>query len=336
MLNLTNCTEGAFKLVEMAAQSVGTGGLDTYSPTDRTGGVARLGRQAGERAVQVAAAAGRQVLAIFAAGSPPLPSGASSAPSCSGSGEGSPQDVCPTCGAASKSIGDRKAELLTAEDLPDEDEKAAGKGGTEESDAFGDGSAQVREKLSNISDSVRTILENLGEDPERDGLLKTPMRVAKALWEMTSGYRANIDEIINGAMFEVDKETSKGSSGDMVVMRSIGFVSMCEHHMLPFYGTADIAYLPGERVLGLSKFARATEVFARRLQVQERLTREIADTVASKTGSSAVAVRVKAEHMCMRARGVRDACSDTVTITTRGRFQTDNQLRNEFFQQVKT
>jgi GTP cyclohydrolase I len=148
-----------------------------------------------------------------------------------------------------------------------------------------------------MMESVKVLLEGVGEDPDREGLLDTPKRVAKMLREVTSGYDVNLDAVINGAMFSE-------SYGAPVVVRDITFYSLCEHHMLPFYGRAHVAYLPGERVVGLSKIPRVVEVFARRLQVQERLTHQIADFLNTKLEPQGIAVALEGTHFCAIMRGV--------------------------------
>ncbi|HZF67196.1 MAG TPA: GTP cyclohydrolase I FolE [Gemmatirosa sp.] len=170
---------------------------------------------------------------------------------------------------------------------------------------------------------VRTQLELLGEDPTRDGLLKTPGRVAKAMAWLTRGYEMTARDVIGDALFEVD-------SDGMVMVRDIELYSMCEHHMLPFFGKAHIAYIPNGRVVGLSKLARVVEVYARRLQVQERLTEEVAQALEDVLQPKGVGVVVEAAHMCMMMRGVEKQNSATVTSALRGLFKTDGRTRDEF------
>nr|WP_260525852.1 GTP cyclohydrolase I FolE [Gemmatirosa kalamazoonensis] len=170
---------------------------------------------------------------------------------------------------------------------------------------------------------VRRQLELLGEDPERDGLLKTPERVAKSLTWLTRGYSLNVHDAIGDALFEVDSES-------MVMVRDIELYSLCEHHMLPFFGKAHIAYLPNGKVVGLSKLARVVEVFSRRLQVQERLTEEIADALEDVLRPAGVGVVIEAVHLCMMMRGVEKQNSQTITSALRGAFRDDGRTRDEF------
>ncbi len=170
--------------------------------------------------------------------------------------------------------------------------------------------------------ATRTILEEIGEDPDRVGLWRTPHRVARA-WEfLTSGYDANIDKILNGAIFEEQYD-------EMVVVKDIDFFSMCEHHLLPFYGRVHIAYIPNGKIVGLSKLPRMVEVFARRLQVQERMTRQIADTIVQYLDPTGVAVICEARHLCMMMRGVQKQNSITTTSAMLGAFK-QPQTRAEF------
>ncbi len=170
---------------------------------------------------------------------------------------------------------------------------------------------------------VRRQLALLGEDPERDGLLNTPKRVAKAMAWLTRGYEIDVRDVIGDALFEVDSE-------GMVMVRDIELYSLCEHHMLPFYGKAHIAYIPNGKVVGLSKLARVVEVYARRLQVQERLTEEIAGALDDVLRPQGVGVVVEAAHMCMMMRGVEKQNSATVTSALRGQFKDDGRTRDEF------
>ncbi len=170
---------------------------------------------------------------------------------------------------------------------------------------------------------VRRQLELLGEDPERDGLLKTPSRVAKSMAWLTRGYEMNVRDVIGDALFEVDSE-------GMVMVRDIELYSLCEHHLLPFYGKAHIAYIPNGRVVGLSKLARVVEVFARRLQVQERLTEQVALALEETLQPKGVGVVIEAAHLCMMMRGVEKQNSMTVTSALRGAFKEDGRTRDEF------
>ena len=175
---------------------------------------------------------------------------------------------------------------------------------------------------------IEQMLVRVGEDPDRDGLVRTPLRVAKAMDFLTSGYRTELDEVINEAVFEDDGQ-------EMVIVRDIEFYSLCEHHMLPFYGKMHIAYIPDGKIIGLSKLARITDLFARRLQVQERLTNQIADALVEILQPKGVAVSADAAHFCMMMRGVQKQGSTTLTSAMRGVFQTDDSLRREFMQSVR-
>ena len=167
------------------------------------------------------------------------------------------------------------------------------------------------------------ILVELGENAEREGLQKTPHRVAEAMKFMTSGNNQNLESVVNGAIF--NEETD-----DMVIVREIEFFSTCEHHLLPFFGHANIAYIPDGKIIGLSKLARITDMFARRLQVQERLTVQIANAVQEILKPKGVAVVIEAKHLCMMARGVEKKSSDMVTSHVLGCFRTDRATRSEF------
>ncbi len=174
-----------------------------------------------------------------------------------------------------------------------------------------------------IEESVRTILKEIGEDINRAGLIRTPHRVAKAYDFLTQGYRKNIDDVLNGAIFEVKYD-------EMVIVKDIDFYSMCEHHLLPFFGKAHIAYIPDGKIVGLSKLPRIVDVFARRLQVQERMTQEIADTINKFLTPKGVAVVIEAYHMCMMMRGVQKQNSITTTSAMHGVFADDTRTRAEF------
>jgi len=170
---------------------------------------------------------------------------------------------------------------------------------------------------------MRSVLVELGEDPTREGLAQTPLRVDKALRFLTSGYEQDIDAVINNALFTVDYS-------EMVIVKDIDFYSLCEHHLLPFFGRCHVAYLPRDKVIGLSKLPRIVEVFSRRLQVQERLTNQIAETIEDKLAPLGVAVVVEASHLCMRMRGVQKQNSTAMTSAMRGVFRTDARTRMEF------
>jgi GTP cyclohydrolase I len=176
---------------------------------------------------------------------------------------------------------------------------------------------------SRLEEIYAALLEEVGEDPEREGLIKTPHRAAEAMRYITKGYREDLNEIVNGAVFHEE-------SDDMVIVRDIEFFSMCEHHLFPFFGHANIAYIPDGKIIGLSKLARITDMFARRLQVQERMTVQIADAVQEILQPRGVAVVLEAKHLCMMARGVEKKSSDMVTSHVLGVFRTDRGTRSEF------
>ena len=174
-----------------------------------------------------------------------------------------------------------------------------------------------------IEQATRNILESLGEDPSRDGLLATPRRVAKSLRFLTGGYRHDVDRVLNGALFDVCYD-------EMVIVKDIEVFSLCEHHLLPFFGRCHVAYIPSNKVIGLSKLPRLVDVFARRLQVQERLTTEIAYTIMDKIRPLGVGVVIEAKHLCMIMRGVEKQNSVAVTSTMLGSFRDDRRTREEF------
>ncbi|XP_055372698.1 GTP cyclohydrolase 1-like [Condylostylus longicornis] len=181
--------------------------------------------------------------------------------------------------------------------------------------------------LPEMSRSYRLLLSSLGEDPDRQGLLKTPERAAKAMLFFTKGYDQNLEEVLNGAIFDEDHD-------EMVVVKDIEFFSMCEHHLVPFYGSVSIGYLPCNKILGLSKLARIVEIFSRRLQVQERLSKQIAVAVTKAVQPAGVAVIIEGVHMCMVMRGVQKINSKTVTSTMLGVFRDDPKTREEFLNLV--
>jgi GTP cyclohydrolase I len=170
---------------------------------------------------------------------------------------------------------------------------------------------------------VEGLLRHVGEDPAREGLVRTPLRVAKSLRDLTSGYDLDADQVLKGAMFESDTD-------EMVVVKDIELYSLCEHHMLPFFGRAHVAYLPRNKIVGLSKLARVVDVFARRLQVQERLTTQIATAIQEALNPLGVGVLVEAQHLCMMMRGVSKQNSSTVTSCMLGQFRKDEKTRSEF------
>ncbi len=184
-------------------------------------------------------------------------------------------------------------------------------------------SSLFRNTERTLPDLVKNILIHLGEDPFREGLAKTPARVAKSLRELTSGYHVDIDRLINGALFDV-------TYSEMVVVKDIDFYSLCEHHLLPFFGRCHVAYIPDGKVLGLSKIPRIVEVFSRRLQVQERLTSQIAEIMQAKINPLGVAVVMEARHLCMEMRGAQSKNSPTMTSAMVGAFRKDPRTREEF------
>ena len=172
------------------------------------------------------------------------------------------------------------------------------------------------------------ILENLGEDPSRQGLVKTPHRAAKAMEFLTSGYHQSVDEILNRAIFDEDYD-------EMVIVKEIEFYSLCEHHILPFWGKCHVGYLPRKRIVGLSKIPRIVDMFSRRLQVQERLTREIAETLENALDPRGVAVVMEGRHLCMMARGVEKQAPVMTTNVMRGTFREDSATRAEFLRCIQ-
>ena len=179
-----------------------------------------------------------------------------------------------------------------------------------------------------MQEIIRQLLAELGEDPSREGLLDTPKRVEKALKFLTSGYAADVDATLNNALFSVDYN-------EMVIVRDIDFYSLCEHHLLPFFGKCHVAYIPQGRVLGLSKIPRLVDIFARRLQIQERLTNQIAETLREKVDPLGVAVVMEATHLCMSMRGVEKQNSFAATSAMLGVFREDARTRMEFLELIK-
>ena len=178
-----------------------------------------------------------------------------------------------------------------------------------------------------LPQQYRDILVGLGEDPEREGLLDTPKRAAKAMQYLCHGYTQSLDEIVNGALFASDND-------EMVIVQDIELYSLCEHHLLPFIGKAHVAYIPTGKVLGLSKIARVVDMFARRLQIQENLTRQIAESIQSVTQAAGVAVVIEAKHMCMMMRGVEKQNSSMITSVMLGEFRENAATRSEFLSLV--
>src|SRR6266508_6582884 len=179
-----------------------------------------------------------------------------------------------------------------------------------------------------MQDLIRKLLADLGEDPSREGLRDTPKRVEKAYKFLTSGYDANIDQILNNALFTVDYS-------EMVIVKDIDFYSLCEHHLLPFFGKCHVAYIPRKRVIGLSKIPRLVDVFARRLQIQERMTNQIAETIREKIDPLGVAVVCEATHLCMSMRGIQKQNSFAVTSAMLGSFRDNARTRSEFLELIK-
>ena len=174
-----------------------------------------------------------------------------------------------------------------------------------------------------IAGHIEEILRLLGEDPQREGLLKTPVRAAKALYFATSGYKSNPEEVVGDALFTAP-------SDGQVIIKDIEFYSFCEHHILPFFGRVSVGYVPGSKILGLSKVARIVNLYARRLQTQERFTRQVCDTIAESVGAKGVIVICNGQHMCMKMRGVEKQDSSTTTVATSGCYEESTQLRAEF------
>ncbi|HOV13504.1 MAG TPA: GTP cyclohydrolase I FolE [Spirochaetota bacterium] len=178
-----------------------------------------------------------------------------------------------------------------------------------------------------MRDIIKKLLLEIGEDPEREGLKKTPLRVEKAYNFLTKGYKDDINSIINGALFESE-------NNEMIIVKDIEFYSLCEHHLLPFFGKCHIAYIPDKKIIGLSKLARITDHFARRLQIQERLTTQISHCLEEILNPLGVGVVIEASHLCMMMRGVQKQDSYAVTSALRGRFKSDMRTRSEFLNLV--
>ncbi|MGL5253367.1 MAG: GTP cyclohydrolase I FolE [Moraxella sp.] len=181
--------------------------------------------------------------------------------------------------------------------------------------------------LTQTSDAYRTLIASTGENLDREGLLDTPERAAKAFGFLTQGYHQDLVEITNDAIFPTD-------NNELILVKNIEFYSMCEHHMLPFYGVAHVAYLPNDKVIGLSKMARIVDMYARRLQIQENLTRQVAQAVMDMTGARGAAVVMDAAHMCMMMRGVMKQNATTRSISLLGEFKTSSQARQEFLMAI--
>ncbi len=181
--------------------------------------------------------------------------------------------------------------------------------------------------VDELSKSYRTIIEAVGEDLSREGLLKTPERAAKAMQFLTQGYNQTLEEILNGAVFPTDND-------NMVIVKNIELYSLCEHHLLPFIGKTHVAYLPKGKVIGLSKVARIVDMFARRLQIQEQLTSQVAEAIQSITGAAGVAVVMEASHLCMMMRGVEKQHSVTTTSMMLGAFRRSHRTRDEFLKLI--
>lgn len=197
---------------------------------------------------------------------------------------------------------------------------------TQEFEALPAEEPEARDAKNAIQEAIRTILINVGEDPDRDGLVRTPYRVAKMYDELLEGYHQNIETILNGALFDVEY-----GEGEMVMVSNIEYSSMCEHHMLPFTGKMHIAYIPRKKVVGLSKIPRIVDMFSRRLQVQERLTNEIADALQNHLDPAGVMVVVEGQHSCASLRGVKKHDVNMVTTAKRGEFRTNPTLIDEFY-----
>jgi GTP cyclohydrolase I len=188
--------------------------------------------------------------------------------------------------------------------------------------------AHVELSKAPLTDLYSELLRRIGEDPARDGLLRTPERMEKAMAFLTRGYHQTIESVVHEALFDVDYD-------EMVIVKDIEFYSLCEHHLLPFYGRAHVAYLPQGKVVGLSKVARIVDLFARRLQVQERLTQQIAEAIQEAVNPQGVGVVLEGQHLCMMMRGVEKQGSQTVTSSMLGVFKTQQQTRSEFLSLIR-
>ena len=189
--------------------------------------------------------------------------------------------------------------------------------------------AKIEAPKETIAELMRKVIVLLGEDPNREGLRKTPERFEKALKYLTSGYQQNMESLLNGATFSVHYD-------EMVVVKDIEFFSLCEHHLLPFFGKAHVAYLPNKRVLGLSKIARLVNMYGRRLQIQERMTSQIAEAIQEKISPEGVGVIIEARHLCMQMRGVEKQHGQAVTSAMLGSFRHNKQTRDEFLSLVRS
>jgi GTP cyclohydrolase I len=203
--------------------------------------------------------------------------------------------------------------------------KTAAKAATEKTTSIID--IQSKAAAGSIASHMRQVLRAIGEDPDRDGLLRTPERCEKALRYLTSGYLADVHDVVNGALFDVKYD-------EVVIVRDIEFFSMCEHHMLPFFGRVHVAYLPDAKVIGLSKIPRIVDIFARRLQIQERLTQQIAETINELIKPKGVGVICEARHFCMMMRGVEKQHSGAITSAMLGAFRDSKETRNELLSLV--
>ncbi len=191
-----------------------------------------------------------------------------------------------------------------------------------------DKSVRIAQENPAIKDLIQQLIVLLGEDPTREGLRETPERVERSLTFLTRGYHQDLDQMLNGAFFQVEHE-------EMVIVRDIDFFSLCEHHLLPFFGKCHIAYLPKKKVVGLSKLSRVVETFCRRLQLQERLTSQIAETIMEKVVPYGVGVVIEAKHLCMMMRGVEKQGGEMVTSAMLGTFRSDSKTRAEFLELIR-